>query len=65
VRNGQAGWVGFGRKPKMTMKQVARYRMRHADGESMTALAEEAGVSLATMSRALRGVIPSFPLEAR
>jgi hypothetical protein len=43
---------------KLTAKAVRRYRKRWAEGEgdSVTKLAEEAGVSKSTMSEALRGV---------
>lgn len=47
-----------GPKAKLTAKSVRRYRKRWANGEgdSVTKLAAEAGVSKSTMSEALRGV---------
>jgi DNA-binding transcriptional ArsR family regulator len=45
-------------KAKLTLKAVRRYRKRWANGEgdSVTKLAEEAGISKSTMSEALRGL---------
>ena len=46
-----------GPKAKLTLRAVRRYRKRWANGEgdSVTKLAEEAGVSKSTMSDALNG----------
>lgn len=43
---------------KLTLKKVKQYRKRWANGQgdSVTKLAEEAGVSKSTMSNALRGI---------
>lgn len=49
ARNGRKG----GRPPALSKNQMTRVRRRHADGESVSALAREYGVSRQTIQRAL------------
>lgn len=41
---------GAGRKPTLSEEEIARVRERHAGGETLTALAQEYGVSRQTLS---------------
>ncbi len=50
VRRGEAH-----HSAKLTAELAAEYRRRHADGESGRALAREAGITSANMSKMLRG----------
>ncbi|MGH3776508.1 MAG: helix-turn-helix domain-containing protein [Pseudonocardiaceae bacterium] len=52
-----AGRVG-GRRPKLTERQTAQARKMHADGETVTAIADVLGVARSTVYRALDRDVP-------